>query len=97
MDDDTPDHSTISRFKNLLIQRNLLEKLLNEVNYQFAKLGINLKTGAVVDATLVSSVARPKKVTIEIEIMGEAESESQEFVLAEVNTKRAMIPMPSER
>ena len=93
MDDDTPDHSTISRFKNLLIQRNLLEKLLNEVNYQFAKLGINLKTGAVVDATLVSSAARPKKqVTIETEPVADAESEEQEFVSTEVNIQESKDP-----
>ena len=39
LDDDVPDHTTICRFRNLLIQKNLLQKLLDEFNTQLEKLG----------------------------------------------------------
>ena len=61
LDEDVPDHTTICRFRNLLAEKKLLQKLLNEVNGQLAAQGKLVKTGCVVDATIISSAARPRK------------------------------------
>ena len=61
LDEDVPDHTTICRFRNLLAERKLLQKLLNEVNGQLAAQGKLVKSGCVVDATIISSAARPRK------------------------------------
>ena len=36
LEEEIPDHSTICRFRNLLAEKKLLQKLLNEVNGQLA-------------------------------------------------------------
>jgi len=61
LDEDVPDHTTICRFRNLLAEKKLLQKLLNEVNAQLASQGKLVKTGCVVDATIISSAAHPRK------------------------------------
>ncbi len=87
----TPDHSTISRFKNLLIKHKLLDKLMNELNRQFNTLGILLKTGSVVDATIVNSAARPrKKIIIETEPIGDSENSTpMKFVTKKLEKKES--------
>ena len=62
IESDTPDHSTISRFRNSLIKDNLDKKLFFEVNRQLESKGILVKNGAIVDATIISSSRRPKKI-----------------------------------
>jgi IS5 family transposase len=68
LDEDVPDHTTICRFRNLLAEEKLLQKLLNEVNAQFAAQGKLVKTGCVVDASIISSSARPRK-QVDIEMV----------------------------
>jgi IS5 family transposase len=64
-DGEVPDHSTLCRFRNLLISRGLLEKTLNNINKQLEKKGLKVeaKEGAIVDATVIESAARPEKIT----------------------------------
>lgn len=58
--DDVPDHTTICRFRNLLIERGLLEKLFAELDKQLEKAGVMLKRGTMLDATVIeTSAARP--------------------------------------
>lgn len=58
--DAVPDHSTICRFRNLLIERGLLEKLFAELDKQMEKAGVILKRGTMLDATVIeTSAARP--------------------------------------
>ena len=58
--DGVPDHSTICRFRNLLIERGLLEKLFAELDRQLEKAGVILKRGTMLDATVIeTSAARP--------------------------------------
>ena len=59
----TPDHSTICRFRNNLLELNIYEKLLGEINSQLESKGLMLKDGAIVDATIIESSRRPRKVT----------------------------------
>ena len=61
-----PDASTICRFRNRLLEKGHYEHLLQLCNQQLEKRGILVKRGAVVDATLVESSRRPRKV-MEIE------------------------------
>ena len=67
-----PDETTICRFRNELIQKGLYKKLLSRINDQLEKMGILVKTGAIVDATLVTSARRPRKV---IDVMPEDRKE----------------------
>ena len=58
--DAVPDHSTICRFRNLLVERGLLEKLFAELDKQLEKAGVILKRGTMLDATVIeTSAARP--------------------------------------
>ena len=59
--DAVPDHSTICRFRNLLIERALLEKLFAELDRQLDKAGLILRRGTMLDATVIeTSAARPR-------------------------------------
>ena len=68
LDEEIPDHTTICRFRNLLAEKELLQKLLNEVNGQLAAKGKLVKAGCVVDATIISSAGRPRK-QVDIEMV----------------------------
>lgn len=60
LDAPTPDETTLCRFRNALKQADLGEKLFGEVLRQLEVSGFVLKTGTLIDATLVrSAVATP--------------------------------------
>lgn len=61
LDEQTPDHVTIWRFRKELSQRHLAEALLSEVNRQLDGRGLMVKSGSLLDATLVKAQARPPK------------------------------------
>ena len=54
LQDDTPDHSTISRFRGMLTKR-AVEGLMEELNRQLEEKGLMVKAGTLMDATLVES------------------------------------------
>jgi len=55
-----PDHTTLCRFRNRLIEAGLMEKLFAEFNKQLEGNRMILKRGTMVDATLVeAAAARP--------------------------------------
>lgn len=58
LEDDTPDHSTIFRFREQLTRRELAAPLLAELHRQLDGRGLLLKQGTLIDATLVQSAAR---------------------------------------
>ena len=61
LQDDAPDHSTISRFRTRLTTAGLAEPLFAAVEQQLAARGMLVKQGTLVDATLVAAqVRRPK-------------------------------------
>ena len=77
LDESVPDHTTICRFRNALIEKKLLQTLLDEVNTQMEKQGKLVKKGVAVDASIISSAARPRKqVDIETVVCDREESES---------------------
>jgi len=58
--DRVPDHSTICRFRNLLVEHGLLDKLFAELDRQLDKAGLILRRGTMLDATVIETqAARP--------------------------------------
>jgi len=58
-----PDESTILRFRHLLEEHNLSMQLLATINATLATKGLMLKTGTVVDATLITAPSSTKNST----------------------------------
>ena len=56
----SPDHSTLSRFRTALTKTKTFEKLFSSVNSQLAAHGIIVKKGVIVDASVVDTPLRPK-------------------------------------
>ena len=68
LDDSVPDHSVISRFRTELTEKGAYEKIFKALNKQLDKHKILVKTGAIIDASIVDSPLKPKgTVTYEIE------------------------------
>ncbi len=64
LSEETPDETTFVRFRAALAVRKLPSKLLAETNRQLERQGLMLKTGTLIDASLVeASVARPAGVS----------------------------------
>jgi IS5 family transposase len=60
LDEETPDHSSIWRFRQRIDKLGLSEKLLAEVNRQLDARGLIVKRGTLVDATIIAAaVKRP--------------------------------------
>lgn len=60
LEDEVPDHTTLCRFRNRLIGARLLETLFAELDRQLEAAGLVLKTGTLLDATLIeTAAARP--------------------------------------
>lgn len=55
-----PDESTLLRFRHLLEEHNLSAKMLLVINTTLAAQGLMLKTGSVVDATLIDAPSSTK-------------------------------------
>lgn len=71
-----PDYSTICRFRNTLLELNLYEPLFAEINRQLETKGILIKesNGAILDAAIIESSRRPRKV---IEVIPEDRKEEE--------------------
>lgn len=60
LEDKIPDHSTLCRFRNLLVEQKLLEKLFTELDRQLDSAGLILRQGSMLDATVIeTTAARP--------------------------------------
>jgi len=60
IDQVAPDHSTLSRFRSSMTKSGAFELLFKEVNRQLENHKILVKTGAIVDASVVDTPLRPK-------------------------------------
>lgn len=56
----SPDHSTISRFRSLVSKNKVNDRLLTEINRQLEIHNIIVKTGVIVDASIVETSLKPK-------------------------------------
>jgi transposase, IS5 family len=62
IEDETPDHSTIWRFRERLSKDGLMERLFLELAWQLDARGLMIKQGTLIDASMVLSAARrPRK------------------------------------
>jgi transposase, IS5 family len=61
LEDATPDHTVLNRFRNQLVEQGLLEKLFSELDRQLENAGVILKRGTMLDATLIQAVSAPPK------------------------------------
>ena len=60
LEEAVPDHTTLNRFRNLLIEAGMLEKLFGELDHQLDKAGLILRRGTMLDATVIeTAAARP--------------------------------------
>lgn len=67
IDQVAPDHSTLSRFRTQMTKTDAFQALFKEVNRQLESLHIIVKSGALVDASLIETPNKPKgKTTIEV-------------------------------
>jgi IS5 family transposase len=61
LDQEVPDHSTVSRFRAQLVERGLGQQLFDEVSRQLEGLGLLVKQGTLIDASLVEASVRPPR------------------------------------
>lgn len=59
LEDASPDHTTLCRFRNRLAEAGLAEKSFAEFERQLERNGLLLKRGTMIDATLVATPFRP--------------------------------------
>ena len=64
-----PDHSTLNRFRNWLIQDHLLDELLVQINQQLAQKQLKVQQAqtAIVDASIIQTAGGKQKKAIEVE------------------------------
>jgi IS5 family transposase len=55
-----PDHSTLSRFRTALTKTKTFEKLFSSINKQLETHNIIVKTGLIIDASVIDTPLRPK-------------------------------------
>ncbi len=68
LDSPVPDHSVISRFRTELTKKGVYEKIFRAMNKQLEKHEIIVKSGAIVDASIIDTPLRPRgRATYEIE------------------------------
>lgn len=62
-DQGVPDETTFCKFRNSLVKLKLFERILDNLNQQLVAQGLAVKpsAGAVIDATIIESAARPRK------------------------------------
>lgn len=59
LEDATPDHSTIWRFREALKEAGLTERIFDVLQRQFDARGLLVRRGTLIDATLVTAAVRP--------------------------------------
>lgn len=60
LEDNVPDHSTLSRFRTALTVNKGMDKLLLSINKQLERHGVLIQSGVKVDASLTESPRKPK-------------------------------------
>jgi transposase, IS5 family len=60
IDSVAPDHSTLSRFRSIMTKAKAYEPLFKEINRQLEAHNIIVKTGAIIDASVIDTPLKPK-------------------------------------
>lgn len=62
LEETVPDHTTLCRFRNRLVEAGVLEKLFDELDRQLDAAGLILRKGTMLDATIIETqAARPPR------------------------------------
>ena len=61
-EDETPDHTTIWRFRQKLAEGGLIEKLFAELGRQLESRGVAIRQGTLIDASIIPSAARRPRI-----------------------------------
>ena len=61
-EDETPDHTTIWRFRQKLAEGGLIEKLFAELGRQLQGRGVTIRQGTLIDASIIASAARRPRI-----------------------------------
>jgi len=61
LEEEVPDHSTLSRFRTQMAQRGLSERVFAEVNRQLERRGMMVKRGTLIDASLIEASVQPPR------------------------------------
>ncbi len=56
-----PDETTIVKFRNLLMEQKLINPLFEEIERQCQELGLTIRSGTILDASLIKSALNPHK------------------------------------
>jgi transposase, IS5 family len=87
-----PDETTLCRFRNKLVTLKLDKKLMKFMNAELEKLGIQIESaqGALVDATIIESSARPRKeIIVSVDRQEKEETTPQNnAVIVEINESK---------
>ena len=88
-----PDATTICRFRNRLVSAKLDTKLLHLINTQLQTQGLKVKQseGAILDATIITSAARPRQ-WLETNELSEADPSQDEANKQEVQVRYSADP-----
>lgn len=86
LEGEVPDETTLCRFRNRLAERGLDKVLFDEINNSLEAEGLKVKKceGAVIDATVIESAARPRTT---VEVMPEDRSEDETEVTEDEERK----------
>ena len=60
MEDVVPDNTIVCRFRNILVEADLYDMLLEEFNRQLKSKSVIVKRGAIVDASITNTSRRPR-------------------------------------
>ena len=60
LEDVAPDSTTVCRFRNILVEADLYDMVLNEINRQLEQQCIIVRRGAIVDASISDSPRHPR-------------------------------------
>ena len=62
LEEEVPDHSTLSRFRSQLVKHGLSARVFDEINRQLERRGLMVKRGTLIDATLVAASVVPPRI-----------------------------------
>src|SRR5208282_2611990 len=61
LEEEVPDHWTLSRYRTKLVEGGLGERVFAEVNRQLQRRGLMVKRGTLIDASLVQASVKPPR------------------------------------
>ena len=91
LDDCAPDSTTVCRFRNILVEADLYDNVLQEKNRQLELAGVLIKRGAIVDASITDSPRLPSG-RKEYEVVEDRSEESGRDVAENAMVKEIVKP-----